>query len=63
MTRLPSSTVTEAADLLARGYRPTEPLGRVSPPLGAQPTAAEYVSDWCWMAMCMRQLQDEGKVR
>jgi hypothetical protein len=63
MTPLSASTVHAAADLLACGWRPIEPLGRVEPPLGVQPTAAQWTSDPVWQALALMQLQAAGQVR
>jgi hypothetical protein len=56
---LPQSTVAGARQLLAAGWRPLGPIGRLAGPLGLQLTAAQYTDDWTWQAMAMMQLASE----
>ena len=57
VTALPASTVSAARSLFAAGYRAIDPMPRVAPPLGAQPIAAQYVSEYCWQAVVLLDLQ------
>jgi hypothetical protein len=53
-----------AASLFAAGWRGTEPMPRVSPPLGLQTASANYVADWTWQAMVLMELaSDPAKLR
>lgn len=58
--QIPNSAARSAAQLSAAGWRPIDPLGRLAPPLGDQPTAAQWVDDWTWQAMVLQDLQAQG---
>lgn len=46
--------------MLAEGWTAGQLLGRVEPPLGRQVSAAEYVDDWTWQALCLMELASQG---
>jgi hypothetical protein len=64
MTKVSASIAAAARALLAAGWRPIDPAGRVDPPLGFQAAAAQWVSPECWQALVLMTLAtDPAKVR
>jgi hypothetical protein len=62
-TQLPHTHARAAIRMVDAGWRPGDVPGLVLPPFPHQPSASQWVSDWTWQAMCLRELQSREHPR